>query len=92
MRCTTQVNLGGAMFFAPSTLPDAMMASGVLKRAAAGAAFLGRFSKINSLNRAKIVWDTMVKPEPPAALKPNKPKLYLMRSTTLEPNIFYKLE
>ena len=92
MRCTVQVNMGGAMYFAPSTLSDAMMASGVLKRAAAGAAFLGRLSKTTSYRYASVVWDTVIKPEPPAALKPSKPKLYLVSSATLEPNMFYKLE
>ena len=92
MRCTVQVNMGGAMYSAPSTLSDAMMASGVLKRAAAGAAFLGRLSKVTSFHHASIVWDAVIKPEPPAALKQSKPKLYLVSSATLEPNMFYKLE
>ncbi len=92
MRCTVQPNLrGGKIHYAPTALTDAQMAEGSLKRAACGASFLGRLSKLNSLVHAKIVWDVQLKVEPPAILKGLKPKLHLVSRTKLEKDFFYKL-
>ena len=93
MRCKVQPNVrGGKIHFAPASLSDAQMAEGSLKRAACGASFLGRFSKLNSLTHAKILWEVQVKVEPPAILKALKPKLHLVSRVKLEKDFYYKLQ
>ena len=92
MRCTIQPKLDGNVIYTPQALSDSQLAGGVLKRAAAGAAFLGRLSKLTSLKSTKMVWDSVLKSEPPATLRPTKPKFYLMKSITLEPGLFYQLK
>lgn len=93
MRCKVQPNLrGGKIHFAPTALTDAQMAEGSLKRAASGACFLGRMSKLNGLTHAKVLWDVQMQIEPPACLKALKPKLHLVSRVKLEKDFFYKLQ
>lgn len=91
MRCTVQCNIASQCYFNPTPLTDAQIAGGLLKRAAAGGVFVGRLTK-TVFSHARIIWDCVVQREPPASLKPSKPKLYLMCTTKLEPNFFYKLQ
>ena len=92
MRCKVQPNLrGGKIHFAPTALSDSQMAEGSLKRAASGASFLGRMSKLNGLTHAKILWDVQMQVEPPACIKALKPKLHLVSRVKLEKNFYYKL-
>ena len=91
MRCTLQPNLSSKCHFAPNALSDSQLAGGLVKRAAVGGVFVGRLTKVTNLVHCRIIWDCNIQREPPATLKPSKPKLYLVCTTKLEPGFFYKL-
>ena len=91
MRCLVQPLVDERLVFAPQALTDQQLASGLLKRGAAGASFLGRFEKLYSLQHAQVVWDVQLKPEPPAMLRASKPKLHLRATVKLEKVFVYKL-
>lgn len=91
MRCSVQPDLDQRLSFCPTALSDQQIASGVLKRAAAGAAFVSCFDKLYRLTSCHIIWDVQVKQEPPATIRACKPKLHLAANVKLQKDFFYKL-
>lgn len=91
MRCVVQPNMDERLVFAPQTLSDQQLASGLLKRGAVGACFAGRFEKIYALQYAQVVWDVQLKQEPPAMFRASKPKLHFRANMKLEKGFVYKL-
>lgn len=87
MRSKVEPNLTQRIVFSPSAISDAVMASAVLKRAASGAAFLGRLDLLPQ-RHAQVVWDVQVKQEPPALIRALKPKLHLTAKVKLEKDFF----
>ena len=89
--CRYEVTLGDkTASFCPKKLTDAQMADGTLKRAALGAVFLGKLSKLPN-KVVKTVWEMELSLKPPAMLRPIKPKLWLVRHTELKAGKFYRL-
>ena len=91
MRCVVQPNVDERLVFAPQTLSDQQLASGLVKRGAVGACFAGRFEKIYALQNAQVVWDVQLKQEPPAMFRASKPKLHVRAKLKLEKGFVYKL-
>lgn len=78
------------MVFSPSPLSDAQMTEPCLKRAALGVALLGHFTAL-PLDAATVVWEVEMCMEPPAKLRPVKPKLWLAGSVQMESGVYYLL-
>ena len=85
-----QLHLGQqALAFAPDRLSDDTLAGTTLKRAMAGALFTD-FKALGS-DVAKIVWEIAVSHDPPACIKPLKPKLWLINKVQMELDSIYKV-
>ena len=76
--------------FVPTDLTDAQMTETVQKRSTLGACFNGH---INSLpnTHAKVMWECEEVDQPPAHLRPTKPKLWLLGCLELDEGFFYQL-
>ena len=90
MRCKVEASTTGVITFTPTPLGDTVLATGVLKRATAGAYFVGRLQKLPT-QHARIIWDVQIKAEPPACVRALKPKLHLFGKCTFEKDVYYKL-
>ena len=91
MRSELEPEQNSWIVYNPADLTDDQIAEGILKRDVAGAAFIGNFHRITELNNVKILWRCTLQSQPPALVKPSKPKLVLICSTHLEPGFFYKI-
>ena len=91
MRYTVEPKAGEHLMYRPNALTDAQMAEKTLKRGVLGAAYVTRFDKLHAMSSVKVLWDVEPKLEPPAHMKPLKPKLWMMGSITLEKGFFYQL-
>ena len=90
MFCRLKLRLGNhALGFGPDKLSDADLAGTTLKRAQAGA-FFENVSKLEC-NHAGVIWEVQLSFDPPATVKPVKPKYWLLGSLTMEPEKIYKL-
>lgn len=91
MRSELEPEENSWIIYNPGALSDDQFAEGILKRDVAGAAFIGNFHRITELRHVKIVWRCTLQSQPPALVKPSKPKLVLTAKTHLEPGFFYKV-
>ena len=88
--CRLELHLGQqALAFAPDRLPDETLAGTTLKRAMASALFTD-FKALGS-DVAKILWEVAVSHDPPACIKPLKPKLWLVNKLEMEVDTLYKV-
>ena len=83
-----QENQGAALY--PRMLTDDEMAADMVKSGALGAVWAGKYNNMPSAY-TKVLWDVEFKRTPPAALRPVKPKMWLMCSTRLEKDFYYEL-
>ena len=72
-----------ALAFAPDTLPDSDLDGTTLKRAAAGALFPNP-SSLDCEHAQVLKKKIQLSYDPPAAVKPLKPKCWLLGSLTIE--------
>lgn len=86
-----QPDQNAAIGFVPNTLPEAMMAETNIKRASLGAVFLSKMDQLPTV-ASQIVWEVVLALEPPAKVRPVKPKMYLMGQLDLMPGNFYLLK
>ena len=75
--------------FNPDSLADAEMASCTLKRASAGALFENPSALDNSM--AEVVWEVILSCDPPACVKPSKPKYWLMGKVSMQKDMIYRV-
>ena len=92
MFCRLKLRLGNhALAFGPDKLSDADLAGTTLKRAQAGALF-GNVAKLESVTgQAGVVWEVLLSYDPPATVKPVKPKFWLLGCVSMEPEKIYKV-
>ena len=77
--------------FTPVRLTDSQIAETTSKRASLGAMLLGHFGSLPTTSAA-VLWDVELSLEPPARVKPLKPKLWLMGRLQMQAGVYYLLE
>ena len=77
--------------YVPKALTAEELASPHVKRAAAGACWLGHLQKLPSKN-ACVTWELQKIHVPPAHFRPVKPKIWLKHTVELKANMYYKLD
>ena len=77
--------------YVPDRLSDADLSAELLKRGSAGAAWADKFNELGGMHSA-IHWECAVDHNPPACIKPIKPKYWLTSSCKLEPNMIYRVQ
>ena len=87
---TTMGTVENTIGFIPDNLSDANLAEVAKKRASIGAVFNGHWNKLPTGN-AGILWEVDVDLNPPAKMKPLKPKLWLLGKQTLKVGLIYKV-
>jgi hypothetical protein len=71
-------------------LTDEQAAAGVLKRGVLGAVFAGQTNKLPSM-MAMPIWEVDTILDPPAHVRPIRPKVWTLGMMTLESGYYYKL-
>lgn len=79
-----------SLAFVPDRLSDGDMAASQLKRGLAG----GIFSDVSQLQTscAEIAWEVTASYDPPAAIKPIKPKFWLLGNVEIKMDTVYKVK
>jgi hypothetical protein len=77
--------------YKPTPLTDQQLAEPNLKRAVAGAAFLGHFDKLPK-SHLQVKWEVTTTPAPNISMKPIRPKLWIMGKITMEADYFYEVK
>ena len=79
--------------FVADKLSDAEIASPSLKRASFGAAYANHWGKIPTppTSPCGVLWEVEPKLDPPAEIKPIKPKLWLLGKTELAADTLYRI-
>jgi hypothetical protein len=90
-RNAVQPDQNAAIGFVPNALPEAVAAETNIKRASMGAVFLNKMDQLPTV-ASQIVWEVALALEPPAKVRPVKPKMYLMGKLDLMPGIYYLLK
>lgn len=90
MRYNVKV-LSKSTVFHPTALNDQALLKTEHKHAEFGLCWHGCFEKLPT-SHCKIVWDCCISEAPPAVIKPVKPKLWLVKTLTLQPGKYYCLQ
>ena len=91
MRYTLAPGTTEIVAFMPARLPDSQISGSTAKHACLGAMLLGNFGSLPTTSAA-VLWDVNLSLEPPASVKPLKPKLWLMGRLQLLAGVYYLLE
>ena len=88
-----KVNLDPAMctWFAPTELTDTQASETLVKRGVIGAVFSNSMSKLPAKDAA-LCWEVEVTRDPPAQIRPCKPKMWLMGRARVKAGVYYRVD
>ena len=89
-RATVSPN-ASTVIFVPKPLSGEESAATQLKRAAFGASLLGHLKTLEGCEHGEVIWDCALVKDPPAMIRPLRPRFWLLCEVELEVGKYYQL-